>query len=146
MTTSSATSENWSCRAAVITAGGFGWAQWRAAEEREARQEKEKLLVRAVEAEKTARASLYSQALVLAKAECGAREQGRRFRALEAIARETRLHPGDPDLRDVAITALCVPDWQTLRTWPPAEGLPPPSASPTPVRASSHATSASRPL
>ena len=114
--------------AAVITAGGFGWAQWRAAEERGARQEKEKLLVRAVEAEKTARASLYSQALVLAKAECGAREQGHRFRALEAIAGEARLHPGDPALRDAAITALCVPDWQPLRSWPAAEGLPPPFA------------------
>jgi len=72
-----------------------------------------------------ARESLWASYLAAAQASLTSERSGRRFAALEAVAKAAAIRPS-PDLRSAAANALALVDLRTAREW---EGFPPGSVT-----------------
>ena len=103
---------------ASIAIGGLGLASWRARVNRDYYQQSDRLRLRAEAAEKATRDQFYSLLITRALAEMQSGHPGQRTKSLAAIAEAAAIRPGDPALRDLAITALALPDAESVTNIP----------------------------
>jgi len=108
--------------ALLAVAGGLT-AGYRAKVARENSARLERALERAHRAEAMAEDRLYQSLAATAVAELRGGTADARFASLAAIASAAGIHPGSPELRDAAISALALPGLRELRRWPLAPGF-----------------------
>lgn len=116
--------------AAVISIGGLAFASWRARVNRDYYEQSDQLRLRAEAAEKETRDQFYHLLITRARAEMQSGHPGQRTKSLAAIAAASAIRPRDTALRDLAITALALPDAESVTNIPVSTDLaaPPPGS------------------
>ena len=109
--------------AAVLATGGLAFAGWRVRVNHDYFQRSERLRQRAEAAEKATRDEFYDLLVTRARAEMLSGRPGQRAKALAAITEAAAIRPGDATLRDLAITALALPDAEVITNMPVLSGF-----------------------